>query len=65
MQMTKLQNLQIKIELQSRFAIVEKTIISLQKVTRVKFLGGDRISCFTSINKFRSFKNPLQRLLEF
>ena len=40
----------------SRFTFVENTISKLAKVPRAKFLGSD--SCFNSICKFGSFKNP-------
>ena len=42
----------------SRFTFVENTISNLPKATRAKFLRGDRLSCFISICKFGSFKNP-------
>ena len=41
----------------SRFFVVENTISNLSKVTRIKFLRGDRLFCFISINKFSKFCN--------
>ena len=41
----------------SRFTFVENTISNLPKVLRAKFLGSDRLLCFSSICKFGSFKN--------
>ena len=42
----------------SIFTFLENTTSNSPKVSRVMFLGSDRLFCFTSICKFGSLKNP-------
>ena len=47
-----------RIEVYSRFTLVENTISNSPKVLRARFLRSDELFCFISICKFGSFKNP-------